>query len=107
MVMTWHLLHVLNMNIHFQSTRYDQYVDMLVSWFDNSFLKLNAQKIEEMCFGHGRVKDAYHPLSQLLMIKGQPMQTVSTVKPYLLSQCRPCIQKGTTMSVFAPEIKEF
>ncbi|KAI0207561.1 hypothetical protein LSAT2_007772 [Lamellibrachia satsuma] len=27
---------------------------MLVSWFDSSFLELNAQKTQEMCFGHGQ-----------------------------------------------------
>ena len=41
---------------------------MLVSWFDNSFLELNAQK---MCYGRGRVKGASHPLSQPLMINGR------------------------------------
>ena len=57
-----------------------QYVEMLVSWFDNSFLELNAQKTQEMCFGHGRVKGASHPLSQPLMINGQTVETVSTFK---------------------------
>ena len=72
MLMTWYLLHVLKMNIHFHS--------MLKSWFDNSFIELNAQKTQEMCFGLGRVKGASHPLSQPLMIKRQTVETLSTFK---------------------------
>ena len=53
---------------------------MLVSWFDNSFLELNAQKTQEMCFGRSRVKGASHPLSQPLRIIGQTVETVSTFK---------------------------
>ena len=51
-------------------SQYYQYVEMLVSWFNHSFLKLSAQKTQDMCFGRGRVKGASHPLSQLLMING-------------------------------------
>ena len=61
-------------------SQYYQYVDMLVSWFDHSFLKLSAQKTQDMCFGRGRIKGASHPLSQLLMINGQTVETVSTFK---------------------------
>ena len=53
---------------------------MLVSWFDNSFIELIAQRTQGMCFGRGRVKGAWHPLSQPLMIKGQTVETVSTFK---------------------------
>ena len=53
---------------------------MLVSWFDNNFLELNAQKTQEMCFGRDQVKGASHPLSQPLMINGQTVETVSTFK---------------------------
>ena len=61
-------------------SQYYQYVEILVSWFDNSFLELNAQKTQEMCFGRGHVKGASHPLSQPLMINGQTVETVSTFK---------------------------
>ena len=61
-------------------SQYCQYVGMLVSWFDNSFLELNTQKTQEMCFGFGRIKDASHPLSQPLMLNGQTVETVSTFK---------------------------
>ena len=53
---------------------------MLVSWFDNSFLELNAQKTQERCFGRGQVKGVSHPLSPPLMIRGQTAETVSTFK---------------------------
>ena len=61
-------------------SQYYQYVEMLVSWFDHSFLELSAQKTQEMCFGRSRVKEASHPLSQLLIINGQTVKTVSTFK---------------------------
>ena len=52
-------------------SQYYQYVEMLISWFDSSFLEFYAQKTQKMCFGRGRVNDASHPLSQPLMIKGR------------------------------------
>ena len=61
-------------------SQYYQYVEMLVSWFDHSFLELSAQKTQEMCLGRSRVKEASHPLSQLLIINGQTVKTVSTFK---------------------------
>ena len=42
---------------------------MLVSWFDNSFLELNAQKTQEMCFGRGRVKGVSHPVETVFTFK--------------------------------------
>ena len=53
---------------------------MLISWFDNSFLELNAHKTQDMSFGRGRVKGASHSFSEPLMVNGQTVETVSTFK---------------------------
>ena len=53
---------------------------MIVSWFDEIFLELKAQKTQKMFFGRDPVKDASHPLPQPLMIKKLTVEKVSIFK---------------------------
>ena len=53
---------------------------MLISWFYNSFIVLNAQKTQVMYFGRGLINDASHPLTQPLMVKELTVETVFTFK---------------------------
>ena len=73
--MTWHLLHVLNMNIHFHSATI--MLKCLYPGLITAFLGSMPRK-HRIC--DSDVVESSHPLSQPLMIKGQTVETLSTFK---------------------------
>ena len=59
-------------------SQYFDFINFLVTWFDNSFLKLNTKKTKEICFEESRVRDP--ALLRPIEIKSENVEKVDTFK---------------------------